>query len=391
MTSSSPQKSDPAALSNDFVRQWEDTGAAVMEAVRAAGSSGWYILGPEVREFEARLAAHWGLPHAIGVASGLDALELSLRALGCKAADKVLTTPISAFATTLAIVRIGAIPVFVDCDESGLSDLDAAERILDNRPDIRFFVPVHLYGQCIDLDKLKALRDKFSLNIVEDCAQSIGASYAGRPSGSVGQYAATSFYPTKNLGALGDGGAVLTASWERAGMLRVLRDYGQERKYLHTVVGADRRLDELQAAILWRAYLPKLDEWTRRRRQVADVYRDALSNPLCPPLPAAPRSSSCHHLFPVLVPPARKAEFIAFLRARGVQAGEHYPIPIMEQPALSGVAHEMIGDCSVARRICRSEVSLPIHPYLRTKRSRLSSIPVTPGADGSPFVNHPGL
>ena len=336
-----------------------------------AGSSGWYVLGPEVREFEDRLAAYWGLAHAIGVASGLDALELSLRALGCKPGDKVLTTPLSAFATTLAIVRVGAVPVFVDCDESGLADLDLTERVLNRRKDIRFFVPVHLYGQCLDLDRLAALRDRFSLSIVEDCAQSIGASHMGRPSGSIGQFAATSFYPTKNLGALGDGGAVLTASGERATLVRVLRDYGQERKYLHTVIGANSRLDELQAAILWRASLPKLNEWTERRRRIAAIYRDALQNPLCPPLPAAPGSSSCHHLFPVLVSPVRKSEFIDFLKARGVQAGEHYPIPIMEQPALSGVAYEVEGDCSVSRGICRSEVSLPIHPYLKDEEVSL--------------------
>ena len=297
--------------------------------------------------------------------------RVSLRALGCKPGDKVLTTPLSAFATTLAIVKIGAVPVFVDCDESGLADLGAAERVLDVRGDIRFFVPVHLYGQCMNLDRLAELRDGFSLKIVEDCAQSIGASYAGRPSGSVGQFAATSFYPTKNLGALGDGGAVLTASAECAGMVRVLRDYGQERKYVHTVIGANSRLDELQAAILRRAYLPKLDEWTTRRRRIAAIYRDALNNPLCLPLPAAPGSSSCHHLFPVLVPPSRKAEFIAFLRAQGVQAGEHYPAPIIEQPALSGVAFIVAGECSVARRICFSEVSLPIHPYLKDEELSL--------------------
>ncbi len=342
-----------------------------MDAVRAAGESGWYILGPEVREFEKRFAEYWGLPHAVGVASGLDALELSLRALGCKPGDKVLTTPLSAFATSLAIIRIGAVPVFIDCDESGLADLGAAERVLDQRSDIRFFVPVHLYGQCLELDRLTALKERFSLNLVEDCAQSIGSSFGGRPSGSVGQFAATSFYPTKNLGALGDGGAVLTSSGESAAVLRVLRDYGQERKYVHAIIGANSRLDELQAAILRRAHLPKLDEWSARRRRIANIYREALRNPLCPPLPAASGSSSCHHLFPVLVPPARKGEFIAFLKARGIQAGEHYPIPIMEQPALFGVSHEVVGDCAVARRICRSEVSLPIHPYLRDEEVSL--------------------
>src|SRR5262249_46970586 len=157
--------------------------------------SGWYVLGEEVRAFERALASQWGFAHAAGVASGLDAIEMSLKALGCGPGDRVLTTPLSAFATTLAILKLGAVPVFVDTDDQGLLNLDRARCLLAQRSDIRFALPVHLYGQSLDLEGLRALRDEFDLRIVEDCAQSIGARFAGQVTGSVGQFAATSFYP----------------------------------------------------------------------------------------------------------------------------------------------------------------------------------------------------
>ena len=181
---------------NDFERQWRDTREAVLEAVAAVGESGWYILGEEVRELEAILARHWTAAHAVGVASGLDALEISLRVLGCKPGDRVLTTPLSAFATTLAIVRVGAVPVFVDTDEFGLIDLQACRKVLEKRRDIRFMVPVHLYGHALNMRELRALQEEFACLIVEDCAQSISATFDGVPAGSVGDLAATSFYPT---------------------------------------------------------------------------------------------------------------------------------------------------------------------------------------------------
>src|SRR6266581_6477192 len=196
---------------NDFRAQWKAVGTDVLAAVDRVGASGWYILGREVERFESALASVWGLPHAIGVGNGLDAIEIGLRCLGIRQGDRVLTTPLSAFATTLAVMRCGGVPVFVDTDASGLLDLDRCRDLLLRDRQIRFLVPVHLYGHCADLERLEALRDEFRLGIVEDCAQAIGARFKGRGVGTVGQVAAVSFYPTKNLGALGDGGAVLTA------------------------------------------------------------------------------------------------------------------------------------------------------------------------------------
>ena len=328
-------------------------------------ASGWYILGAELRCFEESLAAFWGQRHATGVASGLDAIEIALRALGIQPGDKVLTTPLSAFATTLAMVKLGAVPVFVDTDAHGLIDLALARRRLTEPRDIRFFVPVHLYGHCCDLVELARLREEFSLGIVEDCAQSIGASFRGAVSGSVGQFAATSFYPTKNLGAIGDGGAILTSDATLDASVRVLRDYGQISKYRHAAIGYNSRLDELQAALMHDAFLPRLGGWIARRRAIAGRYLEGIRNPAIRCLDEPAGSESSWHLFPVLVDADRKPAFLEYLKSNSVGAGEHYPVVIPDQRALDGMAHEIKGGLDNARHIANCEVSLPIHPYLK--------------------------
>ncbi len=314
---------------NDFRRQWADTGENVLKAVACVGESGWYILGTQVREFEQELARFWGVRQVAGVASGLDAIELSLKALGCGAGDYVLTSPISAFATTLAILKTGATPVFADCDAYGLIDLAECREILQRRGDIRYCVPVHLYGHSLDLTELRSLQEDFKLAIVEDCAQSIGAAWQSTPTGTVGQFAATSFYPTKNLGALGDGGAILTNSEEALAQVRCLRDYGQSAKYVHEVIGYNSRLDELQAAILSTAFLPRLAAWVQRRREIAAAYLHGISTPRLRPVGAPAGSESCWHLFPVLVAAEDKKPALEHFKARGIVAGEHYPLAII--------------------------------------------------------------
>lgn len=347
---------------NDFRRQWEDTRIDALAAFDAVGSCGWYILGRETAEFERELAGWWGVPHAVGVASGLDAIELSLKALGCGPGDRVLTTPLSAFATTLAILKSGAVPVFVDTDEFGLIDLERCREALTARPDIRFFVPVHLYGHALDMTELAALRNRFECKIVEDCAQSIGASHRGVATGTAGDLAAVSFYPTKNLGALGDGGAILTGDPRLAETVRTLRDYGQSAKYRHEAIGYNSRLDELHASYLRRVALPRLAAWTAARQRIARAYLENLRNEanLAPGSP--PGSDSCWHLFPVYV--ERKERLMNWLRQHGVTCGEHYPALITEQPAMAAVSFEVFGELATAARIARREVSLPIHPYL---------------------------
>ncbi len=325
----------------DFRRQWEDLREDALAAFETVGASGRYVLGEEVRAFEGELAALWGFPHAAGVGSGLDAIEIALRALGCGPGDRVLTTPISAFATTLAIVKIGALPVFVDTDDQGLIDLQRCEQVRE----IRFFVPVHLYGFALDADALRRLRDRRGWMMVEDCAQSMSAA---------GDLAATSFYPTENLGAMGDGGAVLCRDAALDARVRALRDYGQTAKYRHDVIGYNSRLDELQAAFLRRACLPRLERWTARRREIAAAYLRGIRNPAVR-LPNPPEGSEpSWHLFPIWMDPARRRHF----------GGLHYPIAIPDQKAMRDVAFEAPGGYENARRLCASEVSLPIHPYL---------------------------
>lgn len=349
---------------NDFKRQWEDTRDDAMAAFAETGESGWYILGRQVREFEEALARYWGIAHVVGVASGLDAIEIALRALGCRPSDKVLTTPLSAFPTTLAIVKLGAIPVFVDTDEFGLIDLHACDAVLSSRRDIGFFVPVHLYGHALDLGRLRSLRERFDCRIVEDCAQSAGARHCGAPTGSAGQMASVSFYPTKNLAALGDGGAILTNQAAEAAACRSLRDYGQSSRYRHDAIGYNSRLDELHAAYMRHVSLKRLPEWTAARRRVAAAYIEGIRNPAIRVMGAPPGSESCWHLFAVTVDAARKPDFMAWLAAQEVACAEHYPVPIPEQRALADVPFEIAGELAIATRICRSEVSLPIHPYL---------------------------
>jgi dTDP-4-amino-4,6-dideoxygalactose transaminase len=350
---------------NDFGRRWEDICQEVLGAVERVGESGYYILGQEVQGFEENLARFWGTAHAIGVGSGLDAIEIALQAVGVGPGCRVLTTPLSAFATTLAVLRCGAEPVFSDVDETGSIDLERCADALSHDRRISVLVPVHLYGHAVNLDRLVALTKEYGVTVVEDCAQSIGARSCGKPVGTVGPVAATSFYPTKNLGALGDAGAVLTADSKVADAARSLRNYGQRTTYVHDLLGLNSRLDELQAGILSSVFLPRLPAWTENRRAVARRYRAEIRNPSLA-LPEVPQGSeSVWHLFPILVEPGGREDFRAHMTSLGVQTGVHYPCLIPDQKAMTdrGEVH-IFGELSVASRFARDEVSLPIHPYL---------------------------
>lgn len=348
---------------NDFARQWADIREDALAVFETVGASGWYVLGQRVAQFETALSHFWGLGESVGVASGLDAVEISLRAAGLQPGDKVLTTPLSAFATTLAIVRAGGIPVFCDTDSSGLMDLDEAEAALRAMPEIRFLVPVHLYGFPLNPQRLSRLIAARGLNCIEDCAQSIGATTAGEPTGRAGLAAATSFYPTKNLGAMGDGGAVLTESAELAATVRRLRDYGQSAKYRHSEIGWNSRLDELHAALLEKVFLPRLPQWTARRRQIAESYRTNWRCASAKPLAAPPGSEPCWHLFPIEVQ-GDKAHLQRHLRERGILSGEHYPVLIPDQEAMRDVAYVRCGNLDRAAGLAARQLSLPIHPYM---------------------------
>lgn len=347
---------------NDFQRQWDDVGEEALEAVDRVGRSGWLVLGEEVRGFEEEFAEWWGIPHAVGVASGLDALEIGLRAAGIPTGARVLTTPLTAFATSLAVVRAGAEPVWCDIDESGGIDLDQVEVALREDRSIRALLPVHLYGHPIDPAALERIAAEHEVLVIEDCAQSAGASREGRPTGTAGVAAATSLYPTKNLGAMGDGGVLLTADLELAERARTLRDYGQCRRYEHVELGLNSRLDELQAAMLRSALLPRLDRWLRRRREIAARYTEALADTALRPI-ATSGGESAHHLYPVEAIGGDPEEIAGRLVERGIGVGRHYPFVCPDQQAAQGMG-VVLGSLSVARRLARRELSLPIHPYL---------------------------
>ena len=354
----------PTVQLNDFQTQWRSIRSAVLSAVDAVGNSGRLILGEKVVHFEEALAARAGVKHVIGCANGLDAIEISLRALGLKHGDRVLTTPLSAFATTLAIVRAGGIPLFVDVDNAGLLNLDAAAEILEHQSSrIGFLLPVHLFGHAMELQKIAALKQRFGLQVVEDCAQAISATSDGIPVGAVGEMAALSFYPTKNLGCMGDGGAVLTSDDRLAATARALRDYGQTGKDTHAYLGMNSRLDEIQAAILLEGLMPRLTEFTQRRRHIATQYRENITSEALT-IPEGPRGSdSVYHLFPILVRGDRDS-FRAHLRTRGIESAVHYPMLIPDQSALSGCKIEVPHSLVTAMHFTNHEVSLPIHPYL---------------------------
>jgi dTDP-4-amino-4,6-dideoxygalactose transaminase len=333
-----------------------DDAADVKAAIDRVVASGWYILGPEVEAFEHEFAAASRLPHAVGVGNGTDAIFLIFRALDIGPGDEVITSPLSAAFSALAIQMAGARPVFADIDPERLTlDPRAAEAAIT--PRTKAIMPVHLYGQPADMAAFEAIASRHNLALVEDAAQSQLATCNGRPIGSFGIAAATSFYPTKNLGALGDGGAVLTRDAALAARLKRLRNGGQSKRYHHDDSGVNTRLDEMQAAIL-RARLRRLPGWTDRRRALAARYRSSLASARLR-VPAELDPGHVYHLFPLLT--GDRAAFQSHMTASGVETLIHYPIPIPRQPSMQ---RESPAICPVADRVCSEVVSLPMYPGL---------------------------
>ena len=330
--------------------------AAIDRAIRRVVSRGWFILGPEVEAFEHEFAAVCGAPMAVGVGTGTDAIALVLMALGIGAGDEVVTTPLSAAYSSLAIMMAGARPVFADVDPQRLT-LDPAGIEAAITPRTRAILPVHLYGQPADMGAILAVAARHHLAVVEDCAQAHLATCGGRPVGTLGVAGAFSFYPTKNLGALGDGGAVVTGDAQLAARIRRLRNGGQTTRYQHDEFGVNSRLDEIQAAVL-RERLAFLPAWTETRRALARQYRRALAGA---PVEVPPELDAGHvyHLFPVLS--ADRARLQQHLAAHGIETLIHYPLPIPRQPALAAARPS---PCPHADRVCQRVVSLPLYPSL---------------------------
>ncbi|MBM5804429.1 MAG: DegT/DnrJ/EryC1/StrS family aminotransferase [Cyanobacteria bacterium K_DeepCast_35m_m2_155] len=384
--------------------QLKQLGPALDQAVLDALQSGQYIGGPAIGEFEQAFAASCAVPHAVGCNSGTDALILALRALGIGAGDEVITASFSFFATAEAISAVGATPVFVDVEASSyLIDLAQLEAAIT--PATKALLPVHLFGRPVDMERLCAIADRHGLKVIEDCAQATGASWAGQPVGSWGDAGCFSFFPTKNLGGAGDGGAVTCKDPELARAVKELAVHGMPRRYLHTALGYNSRLDTLQAAVL-NVKLPHLGSWVERRRTIAATYREQLaplgtsasgSSPcgLSIALPEAGPAGHSWNQFVLRVPscPAGQqacqsaagapaaccpsADSAAYglpeaccrdwlkqqLADQGVNTIIYYPIPIHRQPAYSHLGYGP-GSLPVTERLCSEVLSLPIFPEL---------------------------
>lgn len=345
---------------NGFQREAPSLRERELAAVDRVLRSGWYILGKEVEAFEREWAQAVGIPHAVGIGNGMDAIEIGLRALGIGSGDEVITTPMTAFASVLAILRAGAEPVLADIDSTTAQmSLESARRC--RSPKTKAVLLVHLYGQAHQLDRWKAFCDEAGWALVEDCAQAHLASWNGVHAGVWGRLGAFSFYPTKNLGAIGDGGALVTDDAALAVQARQLRNYGQSERYHHPVLGLNSRLDELHAAIL-RERLKVLEAYTARRRDVARAYRAGIANPALRLL-AAPveEANHVHHLFVLCC--AERDRLAAHLRDRGIESLIHYPIPVHKQPPCEGLRRdpEGLGDAERHGREC---LSIPCNPQL---------------------------
>jgi dTDP-4-amino-4,6-dideoxygalactose transaminase len=328
--------------------------------------SGWFILGPEGEAFEAELAQALSAAHAVAVANGTEALELALWALGVGPGDEVITSPLSAAFTAMAVLRVGARPVFADLDPLTLNVApEAVARALT--PRTRALLPVHLYGHPADLDPLLALARERGLPLVEDACQAHGAQYRGRPVGALSGVGALSFYPTKNLGALGDGGAVLVNDAELAARLRRLRNGGQSDRYRHETPGINSRLDEMQAALL-RVGLRHLPAWTERRRALAALYLRELEGAALTLPREQPYARAVYHLFVVRHP--RRDALAAALKERGIGTLIHYPIPLHLQPAFAALGGRA-GDFPVAEKAAAEILSLPLYPEMSDDQARL--------------------
>jgi len=352
---------------NNFKGEPESLVAAQVAACERVLRSGWWILGQEVAQFESAWQQWLGADHAVGCANGLDAIEIGLRALGIGPGDEVITTPMTAFATVLAILRAGATPVLADiCASDAMLDPSSVERCLS--PRTKAVLLVHLYGQIGPVEELGALARQRGVLLLEDCAQAHGARRQGQSAGSFGSFAAWSFYPTKNLGAVGDGGALTTADASLAQTARSLRNYGQSVRYHHPLVGMNSRLDELQAAIL-RERLRYLQQWIVRRREIADTYSAGIRNPLVTlmPVPSADRERHANHLF-VVTTPHREA-LQAHLQANRVESLIHYPVPVHEQEPCRGLRRDPRG-LGQAEKHAATCLSLPCHPGLTHEQAQ---------------------
>ena len=362
----------------DLGRQYSSIREEILAAVERVCSSQHFILGEEVDAFEREIAVFLGVKHAVGCASGTDALWLAIAGSGIKPGDTVVTTPFSFFASASAIVRAGARPVFLDVDPHTLN-LDPAkvERHLRAGRSVmqRALLPVHLYGQCADMDAFARIANEFDIAVLEDAAQAIGARWRDARAGSMGKAAAFSFYPSKNLSAYGDAGLVVSNDAETAERMRRLRNHGSPRRYLHEEMGWNCRLDAIQAAIL-RVKLPHVEMWNRQRAEHAATYdrlftQAGLFTPTADspvrPIAVAPHAHHAYHQY--VIRSRRRDELREFLTAKKIGTEIYYPIPLHLQPAFSSLGYAK-GDLPEAERAAQEVLALPMFPELRQEEQQ---------------------
>lgn len=346
-------------LMNDFKAEPTELREAMLEAARRVIDSGWYILGNCVTQFESQWADICGVSYGVGVANGMDAIEISLRALDIKPGDEVITTPMTAFASVLAIIRAGATPVLADIDpDTALLSIESTERCISDKT--KAILLVHLYGQVRQMDRWGILCNKHGIALIEDCAQSHMASWKGKIAGSFGIAGAYSFYPTKNLGAAGDAGMLVTNNKLIAERSAQLRNYGQSVRYHHPELGLNSRLDEIHAAILSER-LRWLPEFTTRRQQIARAYRSGISNPLINHLAEADEVSA--HVYHLYVITCKQRDALQLHLNKKIQTLIHYPVCIHQQPPCHSIKRDPTGLLN-SEHHATTCLSLPCHPQM---------------------------
>lgn len=352
----------------DLKRQYQSIKSEIDSAIARVIESGQFILGPEVEAFERAVAQYLGVKHAIGVASGTDALWLALKAANIGPGDRVIVPSFTFFATAGAVCNVGATPIFADIDPQTFNiDPDSVRNLLESNAQIRektkAIIPVHLYGQPAEMDEILELAQRYELTVIEDAAQAIGARYKDRTVGTLGHLGCFSFFPTKNLGAYGDGGLVVTNDDALAERVRMLRVHGSKPKYYHHIVGTNSRLDALQAAIL-RVKLAHLDEWTRARQHIAAQYDTAFSQLKGLTVPyRAPERTHIYHQYTIRVLGGRRDALQKFLKEHGISTEIYYPLPLHLQPCFAHLGYRE-GQLPESERASREVLSLPIFPEL---------------------------
>jgi dTDP-4-amino-4,6-dideoxygalactose transaminase len=348
-------------LFNDVKAVNEIIAFELNEAIHRVLRSGWFILGQELESYEGEFATYCGVSHCIGVASGTEALQLALLACAICPGDEVITVSHTAMPTAMAIAATGAAPVFVDIDPQTYTlRPDQLEEAYSQKT--RAILPVHLYGHCADMDAILEFAARHELYVIEDAAQAHGSSYNGRKAGSMGHMGCFSFYPSKNLGACGDAGAVVTSDAELAERLRRLRNFGESRKYRNETMGYNSKLDELQAAIL-RVKLPHLEQWNESRRNLAKCYVASLEERFSPPK-VTPGCVDNYHLF--VIQSEERDKLQEHLRAHNIETLIHYPTPCHLQPAMRTIKHRCC-DLSVTERLANRILSLPMFATLSSE------------------------